>query len=341
VFEFDVLLSFAGPEREYARDIFDLAKANGVNVFLDEIYLHESWGQNLFEYLDRTYRERGMYVLILISTAYAEGAYPRVELRAALDRMIESPEYVLPVKVDGTWLEGIPKATAYLDLRTHGVLGICELLVRKVKHSPAYKLVLPPVRANLQRRDRLLEALRSEDPLDRHYAVQAFGQQALTDSDAALPGALSVLEDAVSDSDPTVSREAAGFLGKLGRAASKAAPALTTALTNPHPLVRESAVRALEMIGAPAAEAMPYLIKTLSDEDAGVREAAVDTLGSFGQAAGDAVPALVNAVGDARLLSRIEAALSSIGSARPSALPDLLPPSAAPLRVSGAELPNR
>ncbi|MEJ0038603.1 MAG: toll/interleukin-1 receptor domain-containing protein [Gammaproteobacteria bacterium] len=142
--EFDVLLSFADAERAYARAIHDIAAANGVRVFLDEEHQHEIWGKNLIEYLDKAYRERGASVLILISKAYTERAYTRVERRAALDRMIEqTKEYILPVKVDDSWIEGLPKATAYLDLRTKGVLGVCEMLVRKMGKWTG-KLAIPP-----------------------------------------------------------------------------------------------------------------------------------------------------------------------------------------------------
>jgi hypothetical protein len=141
--EFDVLLSFAGPERDYARAIHDIGIANGLRIFLDEEWQHEIWGKNLVEYLDHTYRERGGYVLVLISAAYSERAFTRVERRAALDRMIqEKGEYILPVKVDDTWIEGLPRSTAYLDLRVHGVLGICEHLVRKIR-APTQKLAVP------------------------------------------------------------------------------------------------------------------------------------------------------------------------------------------------------
>jgi len=143
-FEFDVLLSFAGTEREYARAIHDIAAANGLRVFLDEEFQHEIWGKNLVEYLDETYRNRGLYVVALLSTTYRERAYARVERRAAFDRMIEqAAEYFLPVKTDDAWVEGLPKATAYLDLRVHGVIGICEQLVRKVLGTQG-KLTIPP-----------------------------------------------------------------------------------------------------------------------------------------------------------------------------------------------------
>ena len=142
--EFDVLLSFAGPEREYARAIHDIANANGLRVFLDEEFQHEIWGENLVEYLDHAYRERGAYVLVLISGAYRERAFTRVERRAAFDRMIQDASaYLLPVKVDESWLDGLPTSTAYIDLRIVGVLGVCELLVRKIGRT-AGKLIIPP-----------------------------------------------------------------------------------------------------------------------------------------------------------------------------------------------------
>jgi hypothetical protein len=144
--EFDVILSFAGAERAYARAIYDVASANGLQVFLDEEFQHEIWGKNLVEYLDKTYRERGLFVLALLSQAYREKAFTKVERRAAFDRMInESAEYLLPVKVDDSWVDGLPKATAYLDLRTVGVLGICKLLLRKIRG-----LMLPPFGGHLK-----------------------------------------------------------------------------------------------------------------------------------------------------------------------------------------------
>jgi hypothetical protein len=143
-FDFDVLLSFAGPEREYARAIYDICKANALKTFLDEEFQHEIWGKNLVEYLDNTYRNRGLYVVALLSATYRNRAYTRVERRAAFDRMIEEAgEYFLPVKTDDAWIDGLPKATAYLDLRVQGVVGICEQLVRKVCGTQG-KLTIPP-----------------------------------------------------------------------------------------------------------------------------------------------------------------------------------------------------
>lgn len=142
--EFDVLLSFAGPQRAYARAIHDIAVANGLSVFLDEEFRHEMWGQNLVEYLDDAYRSRGDRVVILLSEEYRDRLFTRVERRAAFDRMLESDEpYVLPVITDDAWISGLPRSTSYLDLRVHGVIGVCEMLVRKVHPDEHRSLTIP------------------------------------------------------------------------------------------------------------------------------------------------------------------------------------------------------
>jgi hypothetical protein len=54
----------------------------------------------------------------------------------------EAGPYLLPVKVDDAWPEGLPRATAYLDLRVHGIVGICETLCRKMRSIT--KIIIPP-----------------------------------------------------------------------------------------------------------------------------------------------------------------------------------------------------
>lgn len=141
--DFDVLLSFAGPERHYARAIRDITIANGLRVFFDEEFQHEIWGKHLVEYFDKVYRVRGRFVLVLLSQAYRESAYTKIERRASLDRMIrENAEYLLPVKVDDSWIDGLSRETAYLDLRTLGVLGVSKLLLQKIQ-GPSANMTIP------------------------------------------------------------------------------------------------------------------------------------------------------------------------------------------------------
>jgi hypothetical protein len=142
--EFDVAISFAGAERDYARAIASIALKNGLRVFLDELYEADLWGTNLVESLSDIYENRARFSLIIVSEEYCKRIYTNVERRAALDRAIRSKaEYILPVVADNSWIEGLPKATTYLDLRQKSVISICETLIKKVRGKAPGKLRLP------------------------------------------------------------------------------------------------------------------------------------------------------------------------------------------------------
>jgi hypothetical protein len=100
-------------------------------VFLDELFEAEIWGQNLVETLADVYENKARYCLIIVSENYRRRIYTNVERRAALDRAIRAKaEYILPVVLDGAWIQGLPKSTAYLDLRRKSVISICEAVAR-------------------------------------------------------------------------------------------------------------------------------------------------------------------------------------------------------------------
>lgn len=131
---YDLALSFAGEDREVARRIAHVARSNGLSVFFDEHHLWEAWGKDLSEYLGSVYGEGARYCVILISEDYCRKPYTILERRMALARSLESKEeYVLPVVLDDSWPPGLPRTTAYLDLRTMQPTDVAEAIVRKVK----------------------------------------------------------------------------------------------------------------------------------------------------------------------------------------------------------------
>jgi hypothetical protein len=130
---YDVAFSFAGADREVARELADVAKANGLHVFFDEFHLWESWGKDLSEYLDSVYNGSARYCVILISEDYCRQPYTIHERRIALARALRSAdEYVLPVVLDDSWPAGLPRTTAYLDLRVMSLAEIAAIMVRKI-----------------------------------------------------------------------------------------------------------------------------------------------------------------------------------------------------------------
>jgi len=143
-YEFDLAISFAGSERDYARTIAEILINNELKVFLDELYEAKLWGKNLIESLCDIYEYKAKYCLIIVSKEYCDRIYTNIERRAALDRAIETKEeYILPVIIDNSWIKGLPKSTAYIDLRKKSCVSICELVIDKIKGTQSDKLKIP------------------------------------------------------------------------------------------------------------------------------------------------------------------------------------------------------
>jgi hypothetical protein len=115
---FQVALSFAGEDRVYVRSVAAALQARAIRVFFDEEEETALWGRDLVEELARIYGEASIVVILFISSAYAEKAYPRHERRSALARAIEERrEYVLPARFDDTEIPGLLPTVQYVDLR--------------------------------------------------------------------------------------------------------------------------------------------------------------------------------------------------------------------------------
>ena len=67
---YDFALSFAGPQRELARQIFDTLSEGGFSVFFDEIERDRMLGEDLRTYLAPIYASRAEFVLVLLGKEY-------------------------------------------------------------------------------------------------------------------------------------------------------------------------------------------------------------------------------------------------------------------------------
>jgi len=107
--KYDVVISFAGEDRDIAETINGYLKSANVRTFYDNDHVAELWGKNLGEHLSQIYSQDGEFCLMIISKSYVSKIWPRHERRAILTRMIrDSSEYVLPYMVDDTGLSEIP-----------------------------------------------------------------------------------------------------------------------------------------------------------------------------------------------------------------------------------------
>lgn len=131
---FDVAISFAGTERECAEQLATMLKDAGFSVFYDDFYPEYLWGKNLVDTFDEIFRKRARYCVIFVSKEYKERVWTNHERQSAQARALteKGKEYILPIKVDETELDGIPPTIGYVDLGK-GIKRIGDLLVKKLK----------------------------------------------------------------------------------------------------------------------------------------------------------------------------------------------------------------
>ncbi len=132
-FNYDVALSFAGDDRRYADQLATALRSIGLAVFYDQFDEASLWGKDLHSYLTELYRLRARYCVVFLSSNYQRNRWTRLELNAALAREFEAgEEYILPIRLDESQIEGILPTRAYVDWKSHTVEEVTELVRRKL-----------------------------------------------------------------------------------------------------------------------------------------------------------------------------------------------------------------
>lgn len=130
---YQVSLSFAGEEREYAQRVAATLKSKNVSVFYDDYEEVNLWGMDLYQHLNDIYKNKSEYCIVFISESYANKLWTRHELKSAQTRAFtENREYILPVKLDDTELPGIDATVGYVDGRKKTPEEIAELAFQKI-----------------------------------------------------------------------------------------------------------------------------------------------------------------------------------------------------------------
>jgi hypothetical protein len=131
--QYDVVISFAGENRDVAEAIASSLVTKGINVFYDEYEQANLWGKDLYEHLIKVYRDESKYCLMLLSEDYVKKQWTTHERKAAQARAFrENREYILPLRLDDAEVEGILDTTGYLDYRSVELEKIIDMLVTKV-----------------------------------------------------------------------------------------------------------------------------------------------------------------------------------------------------------------
>lgn len=116
---YDVVLSFAGEDREYVEECADILTALGIKVFYDSYEQDVLWRKDLYTFLADIYSNKARYAIVFISQHYVKKCWTKHEFKFINERMFNSEtEYLLPVFLDDTKLCGIPETQGYLTNKT-------------------------------------------------------------------------------------------------------------------------------------------------------------------------------------------------------------------------------
>ncbi|MCL5960295.1 MAG: TIR domain-containing protein [Chloroflexi bacterium] len=136
-YEYDVALSFAGPERHLAKYVATVLRQLEFRVFYDDFDARKLWGKELTIQFDEIYRKKSRYCVIFVSPSYAERMWTNYERRSALARVLQEKnnEYILPIEVEPAELPGIPPNISYLSMKKFTIEHITEMLKEKLEEA--------------------------------------------------------------------------------------------------------------------------------------------------------------------------------------------------------------
>ncbi|MHB0866524.1 MAG: toll/interleukin-1 receptor domain-containing protein [Thermoleophilia bacterium] len=130
---YDIAVSFAGEDRPYVEQVSNLLMRIGLSVFYDGYEKADLWGKDLYAHLTNVYRDNSKYCLMFVSEHYAKKQWTNHERKAAQARAFsENREYILPLRLDDSSVDGILDTTGFVDARSTPVDEIVEMLRTKV-----------------------------------------------------------------------------------------------------------------------------------------------------------------------------------------------------------------
>ena len=125
--QYDVALSYAGEDREWAQALAKLIQSARYSVFYDEF--EEFWGDDLSAKLHDIYGKQSRFCIIFISEHYLRKPWTNQERKVVISRaMAQETKYLLPIRIDDSELPGLPATTAFKDVRQQSIPQIFESL---------------------------------------------------------------------------------------------------------------------------------------------------------------------------------------------------------------------
>jgi hypothetical protein len=133
-YQYQIALSFAGEDRYLAEKLASLLKAKKISVFYDKYEQSNLWGKDLYQHLQKIYRDMAQYCVVFVSKAYARKLWTKHELKQAQARAFqENEEYILPLKLDDTEIPGVNDTIGYLSMKDLSIETVADIILQKLQ----------------------------------------------------------------------------------------------------------------------------------------------------------------------------------------------------------------
>ncbi|HTX52927.1 MAG TPA: PQQ-binding-like beta-propeller repeat protein [Candidatus Baltobacteraceae bacterium] len=143
-FKFEVALSYVNAQQELAARVSSTLRQRGMTVFFDRVDVEAIVGRDGPDALTDVYTTQARVCVMLLSPAYDESAWTRIEREAVLARrMVDRTAFLIPVRVEGEPPAWLPRQLLYFDLLRQSVDELCEVVVKRVQRVSGAARAVP------------------------------------------------------------------------------------------------------------------------------------------------------------------------------------------------------
>jgi hypothetical protein len=134
---FDVAISYAGQNGQYATEFVSLLRKAGLYVFFAPHHQAEFAGNYLNDDLIEIYRYQAKRCVIIHSVHYNRSNYTELERKAAIDRKYHEPDenYIILIKLDDAPLKNWLSGDMYYDGRVRSLVDLADIVITAVNRD--------------------------------------------------------------------------------------------------------------------------------------------------------------------------------------------------------------
>lgn len=132
---YDVVISYAGEDREYAQMLVTALQQQSIRVFYDKEAIDRLAAEPLPQKLRDIYENEGKYCVVLFSKHYVSKHWTMQELKAAITRLKRAKGYVFTIRLDDTKVPNELANIAYLTWGEDNAETITDVILKKLGRS--------------------------------------------------------------------------------------------------------------------------------------------------------------------------------------------------------------